>query len=62
MFKIIAIHEYINQSKDFAAKFSNTKNGFQKRYHTTNIKNNFDDVTAQPTYLSMGYLVYEKAY
>ena len=30
MFKIFAIHEYIIQSKDFAAKFSNTKNGFPK--------------------------------
>ena len=40
MFKIFAVHEYINQSKDFAAKFSNTKNGFPKEvYHTTNIKN-----------------------
>ena len=30
MFKIFAIHEYINQSIDFAAKFSYTKNGFPK--------------------------------
>ena len=30
MFKIFAIHEYINQSKDFAAKFSKTKKGFPK--------------------------------
>ena len=28
--KIFAIHEYINKSIDFAAKFSNTKNGFPK--------------------------------
>ena len=41
MFEIFAMHEYINQSIDFAANFSNTKMVFQKRYHTTNIKNEF---------------------
>ena len=30
MFEIFAMHEYINQFIDFAAKSLNTKNGFPK--------------------------------
>ena len=38
--KINAMYEYINQSIDFAAKFTSTKNGFPKEVsHCTNIKN-----------------------
>ena len=59
--KIKDIYNNINQSIDFAAKFSNTKNGFPK--HTPLIfKKNYDDISVQPTYFSMGYPVYNRIF
>ena len=45
----------------FRGKIFKYKKWFSKRAITPIIlKMNFDDVSVQPTYLSMGYLVYQK--
>ena len=48
----------INQSIDFATKYSNKKMVFQSRITPLILKMYYDDVSVQPTNFSIGYPVY----
>ena len=48
----------INQSIDFATKYSNKKMVFQSRITPLILEMKYDDVSVQPTNFSIGYPVY----